>query len=123
MFIWDPCEGAVVVVKMARSRVKITVLKRVDPSVIFDGEVPNRPGTEEKYGICTVYEDGQEFVIGLDGLMPEGFCGWAWRDIYKDLSVLRFGGNFDPWVEKGVAITCCTDGIRPVSFKMERLEE
>jgi len=105
-----------VVVKIARSRVKITVLKRVDPSVIFDGEVPNLPGTDEKYGICTFYEN--------DAIrMPEGFCTWAWRDIFKDLSVLRFGGNFDPWVEKGVAITCCTDGIRPVSFKMERVED
>jgi len=108
---------------MPRSKVKISVLKRVDPSVIFDGDVPNRPGTNEKYTICKSFEDGQEFVIGLNGAKPEGFCGWAWRDIYKDLSVLRFGGDFDPWVEKGMQITCCTDGIRPVSFKLERLEE
>ncbi len=33
------------------------------------------------------------------------------------------GGDFDPWVEKGMQMTCCTDGIRPVSFKLERLEE
>ena len=106
---------------MAISEVKITVLKRVDPSVIFDGKVPNRPGTDEKYNVCNAFEDGQEFIVGLDGNQPEGFCGWAWRDVYKDLSVLRFGGNF-PWLEKGIAITCCTDGIRPVSFKMERLQ-
>jgi uncharacterized repeat protein (TIGR04076 family) len=54
--------------------------------------------------------------------MPEGFCNWAWRDVYKDVAVLAYGGNFYPWVEKGTAITCCTDGIRPVSFIMERLE-
>ena len=54
--------------------------------------------------------------------MPEGFCGWAWRDVYKNVSVLAFGGDF-PWMEKGVAITCCTDGVRPVSFHMERLDE
>lgn len=108
---------------MSRSKVKITVLKRVDPSVIFDGKVPNRPGTDEPYTICEAFKEGEEYVVELDGNRPEGFCGWAWRDVYKDVSVLRFGGNFDPWVEKGVAITCCTDGIRPVSFKMERIEE
>ena len=108
---------------MARSNVKITVIKRVDPSVIFDGDVPNMPGTDKKYSICSAFEEGQEFTVGPDGNRPEGFCGWAWRDIYKDVSVLRFGGNFTPWVPEGVAITCCTDGIRPVSFKMERIED
>jgi uncharacterized repeat protein (TIGR04076 family) len=93
---------------MARSRVKIKVLKRVDPSVIFDGDVPTAP-SGNKYTVCDAYKD-------------EGFCGWAWRDIYKDLSVLAFGGDF-PWVEKGTMVTCCTDGIRPVSFLMERLDE
>ena len=107
---------------MARSRVKITVLKRVDPSVIFDGNVPDRPDGK-KYTICTAFEDGQEFIVEKNLRMPEGFCGWAWRDIYKDLSVLAMGGDFDPWVEKGKMITCCTDGIRPVSFTMERLED
>ena len=106
---------------MARSKVKITVLKRVDPSIIFNGKVPNMPGTDRKYGICTAFKEGQEFIVE-NGEKPDGFCSWAWRDVYKDMSVLRFGGDFDPWVEKGVAITCCTDGIRPVSFKMERIE-
>jgi uncharacterized repeat protein (TIGR04076 family) len=109
------------VVNVARSKVKITVLKRVDPSVIFDGDVPNMPGTDKRYPVCTAFEEGQEFIVE-NGEKPEGFCSWAWRDVYKDLSVLRFGGNFDPWVEKGTAITCCTDGIRPVSFRMERIE-
>jgi uncharacterized repeat protein (TIGR04076 family) len=39
------------------------------------------------------------------------------------MSVLRFGGDFMPWVEEGKAITYCTDGIRPVSFVLEKLEE
>jgi uncharacterized repeat protein (TIGR04076 family) len=108
---------------MAKYKVKITVLKRVDPSVIFDGDVPNVPGTDKPYQICSAFKDNQEFIVGPDLNQPNGFCGWAWRDIYKDLSVLGFGGNFDPWVEKGKAITCCTDGIRPVSFVLERLNK
>ncbi|MHA1187160.1 MAG: TIGR04076 family protein [Candidatus Heimdallarchaeota archaeon] len=53
--------------------------------------------------------------------MPEGFCMWAWRDLYKDLSVLFFGGNF--WrKEKGTIHSSCTDGRKPVVFKLERIE-
>lgn len=104
-------------------KVKITVFRRVDPSVIFDGDVPNKPGTDEPYTKCTAFEEGQEY-ISENGEKPEGFCSWAWRDIYKDLSVLNFGGNFWPgWMKEGEMLTCCTDGVRPVSFKLERIED
>jgi uncharacterized repeat protein (TIGR04076 family) len=33
-----------------------------------------------------------------------------------------FGGNY-PWQEEpGISVTCCTDGLRPVIFKVERIE-
>ena len=105
------------------AKVKITVFKRVDPSVIFDGKVPNRPGTDEPYTVCSAFEEGQVFY-SESGEKPEGFCSWAWRDIYKDMSVLNFGGNFwENWMKPGEMLTCCTDGVRPVSFKLERIEE
>lgn len=109
---------------IALAKVKITVFRRVDPSVIFDGKVPNMPGTDKPYAKCTAFEEGQEFIVDDSLDKPEGFCGWAWRDIYKDLSILRFGGNFWPnWMKPGEMLSCCTDGVRPVSFKMERLED
>lgn len=52
--------------------------------------------------------------------MPEGFCGWAWRDIHKDLSVLYFDGNFYDH-EEGVQHVSCSDGRKPVCFKLERV--
>jgi len=107
---------------MPRSRIKITVIKRVDPEVIFDGNIPNMPDSDKKYEKCTAFEEGQEYIVELDGKAPEGFCSWAWRDVYKDVSVLKQGGDYYPWVEKGKAITCCTDGIRPVSFLLERID-
>ena len=100
---------------MPSYRVKITVQKKVDPEYIFDGKVPNQPGKDHPYPICPVDEKG--------GNMPEGFCSWAWRDLYKDLAVLRFGGNFESWVEPPYMYTACTDGVRPVSFKLEVLED
>ena len=54
--------------------------------------------------------------------MPEGFCGWAWQDFRKDLYLLYFGGDL-PDTPKGVVYLACSDGKRPVSFKLERLEE
>ena len=83
--------------------------------------MPNIPGKEEKYRIYTRHTRKAKSVSSSKATMPDGFCGWAWRDIYKDLSVPQFGGDFYPWVNKGEMITCCTDGIRPVSFKLERL--
>ena len=103
-------------------KVKITVFKKVDPSVIFDGNVPNMYGTDVPFSICTAFEEGQEY-LAEDGAMPDGFCNWAWRDISKDVAILNFGGNFwAEWTKPGEMLTCCTDGVRPVSFKLERIE-
>lgn len=107
---------------MSRKRIKITVLKRVDPEVIFDGNVPLMP-SGKKYTICPNFKEGQEFIAEKDLKMPENFCTWAWRDIYKDISVLTCGGSFYPWIEDGKQIICCTDGIRPVSFKLETITD
>lgn len=107
---------------MGRSRIKITVLKRVDPEYIFDGDVPLSP-TGEKYTICTAFKDGQEFILETNNTRPEGFCPWAFHDIFKDAHILMFGGNFIPWTHEGTMITCCSDGIRPVSFKLERMDD
>ena len=108
---------------MSRFKVKITVLKRVDPSYIFNGDIPIRPDTGKKFGICRAFEDGQEFVVEKDGKMPQGFCTQAWIDIYKELNVLMFGGSFYPYREEGKDVVCCSDGYRPVSFQLERLND
>ncbi|MBT3284899.1 TIGR04076 family protein [Candidatus Bathyarchaeota archaeon] len=107
---------------MPSYRVKVTVLKRVDPEYIFDGDVPNQPGKDTPYEICH-HEEGKEWIVEKDGAMPEGFCSWAWRDLYKDLAVLRQGAFFDGWVKPPLMYTACTDGVRPVSFKLETLYE
>jgi uncharacterized repeat protein (TIGR04076 family) len=107
---------------MARHKVKITVLKRVTPEYIFDGDVPTSPGGK-KYTICTRFKEGDEYIVEKSVSCPEGFCGYAWKDIYSDVRVLSLGGDHEPWVEKPKMISCCTDGIRPVSFILERIED
>ena len=108
---------------MLRKKVRITIFKRVDPEVIFDGNVPTSP-TGTKYKKCTrMGNEGQEFIVDTNLRCPEGFCSGAWFDIFKDISVLAHGGDFYDWVERGKMYTCCSDGIRPVSFLLERIEE
>jgi len=107
---------------MPSYRVKITVQKKVDPKVIFGEDVPLQPGKDHPYPICPVDENA-EWIVEKDGSMPEGFCSWAWRDLYKDLAVLRQGAFFDGWVKPPYMYTACTDGVRPVSFKLETLYE
>ena len=101
-----------------RNKLKITVLKRLHPSDIFD----TLPATPVKdVGACELFNDGQEFIVEENLKMPEGFCSSAWHTIYCSVRVLAFGGNM-PWIqEKGVEINCCHDGLRPVIFKLERI--
>jgi uncharacterized repeat protein (TIGR04076 family) len=101
-----------------RSKVKITVVKKIDSKDIYADQLPEAdlPTT------CPLWEEGKEFVAQEDGKMPQDFCSWAWHDIHRDLTVLRFGGNF-PWMKKsGIGYACCTDGLRPVVFRLERTE-
>ncbi len=71
---------------MAKSRVKVTVFKRVDPEYIFSGNVPDEPGTGKSYEICR-FEECTEWIVEKNLAMPDGFCGWAWRDLYKDMDI------------------------------------
>jgi uncharacterized repeat protein (TIGR04076 family) len=101
--------------------VKITVVKTLETGDLFDehasaGVTP----------VCTGVNAGQVFVSKGETLrMPEGFCSWAWADIQwadiqRDVVHLALGGDF-PWMkQRGTTLTCCTDGLRPVIFKLER---
>ena len=98
------------------ANVKVTVVKKLTNKDLID-----RYGKNVKPQ-CELFNVGDEFIV-KDSSMPEGFCGWAWADIQRDVAVLALGGNFF-WVkEKGIGITSCTDGFRPVIFKLERVEE
>ncbi len=101
-----------------RHKVKITVLKRLTPSEVFE-KSPVTPS--EPIGACELFREGQEFVVNEDGRMPESFCTSAWHTIYCNVRTLAFGGDLPWYKEKGIAINCCTDGLRPVVFKLERI--
>lgn len=76
---------------------------------------------------CPCFTEGQTFVAGFE--KPAGFCDWAWNDLLRFTTALLTGGNFSSGIFDGVMtddrtmIACCTDGMRPVVFKLERIDE
>ncbi len=76
---------------------------------------------------CASWREGQQFVTNF--AKPQGFCDWAWNDRHQYVAVLLAGGSFsgsifNGWMkDENTMIACCTDGIRPVIFKLERIEE
>ncbi len=101
---------------MAAGDFKITVLKRTYYPELVDTYCQVDPGP------CSKFADGEEITCQM-GQQPEGFCSWAWNDIHKVLFTLAQGGGFDrEWMKApNTMVTCCTDGLRPVIFKVERM--
>lgn len=96
-----------------KHRVKITVLKK-----IFNEEfIADYAANPSIWTECTHFNVGDEFITHPDTPwdMPEGFCGWAWADIQQLVYGMARGGQ-------DVFLTCCTDGYRPVIFKLEKLD-
>ena len=105
------------------TKCKITVLKRMVNQDLIDAFL----GEEYKdRGLfpCQHFAEGQEFFTENWGVPPEEFCPSAWASIRGYIGVVITGGDLRPWVtQEGTAIACCTDGYRPVVFKIERVEE
>ena len=101
-------------------KVKITVLRKE-----FYAEYAEEYLTDGKgVGPCQLLEVGDEFIFEGGAAIPEGFCPWAWIDIYHNVSAISTGSTYAPWNKKEAqTIVCCTDGIRPVVFKIEAIED
>ena len=103
-----------------RKKLKITVVKKLSGEDIYGKKLPITP----KYPlVCGLFEDVKEFIVEDNGAMPNGFCSWAWNDMHRIVDHLQFGGDYPFIEEKGVALACCTDAVRPVIFKLERLKD
>ncbi|MCI2058013.1 MAG: TIGR04076 family protein [Oscillibacter sp.] len=92
-------------------QVKITVLKRL---LMEDLIAQYAPGPVEK---CGKMPEGATYIT--DGrTCPEGFCPWAWADVFKDVLLVRQDATCYTKDRKGM-VTACTDGLRPVIFLIE----
>jgi uncharacterized repeat protein (TIGR04076 family) len=94
---------------------KITVLKRT-----FHQDLVNMYKTEEaarQMGPCSLFHDGQEFLIDSPWSPPEGFCAWAWADIRTYVLTACCGGEFPRSNPSDTFIACCTMVIALSSSK------
>jgi len=107
------------------SDVRITVLRRtaqVDLVEEYMGDEVREARLANP--VCTLFEEGDEFIVSSLADCPEGFCVWAWSDMHKEILTLACGGDMRPWIKyPGTALACCTDALRPVIFKLERVDD
>lgn len=111
-------------------KTKITVVRKLKLDDVAREYGQIRPGTESGDFIpdCPFFQEGQEFIVTTGGdsdCKPAGFCDWAWADIWKDILMVANKAGAVPDGEKAdlaPQFTCCTDGLRPVIFKVESME-
>ena len=99
-------------------KVKITVARKVSHDDLI-----------EKYEnplehACDV-EEGQVFIAN-GWVKPDDFCDSAWDSISSFVMALSYGAEdiYDGWMKnRKSAMISCNDGIRPVSFLLETMDE
>ena len=125
-------------------KVKVTVLdKKLYP------ELQEKYCADPKAGACPCYNVGDEFIfernvekddfwhMRLNTLVKTSgnpdtvaggpkiaFCSEAWDAIARYIYTgLQGGSIMKGWMkEENTMITCCSDGTRPVIFKIERID-
>ena len=103
---------------------KITVLKKSCFPELVE-EYCADPAT----GPCKMFEEGQVRIVDSSAYfnmeIPDGFCAEAWHSIsHYVYAVIQGGAIMKGWMNSDkVMITCCNDGVRPVIFKLEAVDD
>jgi len=106
---------------MKLSRLKITIERTFSPAEVFGHEI-KQASNGDLIPPYQFFEVGQEFIAEDGFTRPEGFCGWAWRDFTVRLTKFDLIDDMD-WPDKDTTYVTCGDGVRPVIFKLERIED
>jgi len=98
-------------------KARITVVKKALHQDVIGEYLPHLSAEAEA---CPVFEVGQTFEVHSPfGSKPDGLCDWAWTDIHRTVALTMMGANPTP----GTEFTCCSDGLRPVTLRIQRIEE
>ena len=103
-----------------RTKVKVTVFKMFTPEDVF-GVGHNITWNGKPIPECCHHE-GEEFIVDHHLDRPKEMCGRAWQDMYTTLMIYFHGGDYG-YPEPGVTYQPCGDGLKPVVFKIEKIEE
>jgi len=106
---------------MKLTNMRITVERVFTPTEVFGHEI-KQASDGELIPPCPFFEVGQEFVTENSFTRPEGFCGWAWRDLTVRLTKFDLIDDMD-WPSKNMTYVACGDGARPVIFRLEKLPD
>ena len=103
------------------TKCKITVLRKM-----FNEDYAKQYCVNPETSVCTAFQEGQTFLLDSAN-KPDGFCEEAWSAITRyAFAFISGAGDFfeGSWMKDGnTMIACCNDGIRPVVFKLERIDE
>ena len=100
------------------NKVKITVL-----SVELKSDLIEQYGYA-KLQPCPRHQEGDTFIT--DFRKPDSLCEDAWCCMEKFVFTLAHTKDplfWNDWTKQGKAVVCCNDGLRPVTFLLETLEE
>lgn len=82
-------------------------------------------------GPCPCFKKGDEFILERNAdkddfwkMLDGRFCSEAWDSISRYVySALQGGSIMRGWTnDEKMMIACCSDGTRPVIFKIERID-
>ena len=103
------------------AKATITVLKRTFHPDLVAQEIAD-PGFRSTFEPCSIHQEEQTFLVEGWPTQPEGFCPRAWADIRHEVEMVMHGAT-PLWIApEGKTVTCCNDGLRPVIFRIERIE-
>jgi len=103
--------------------VKITVVKtEFFEDLVTDVDVSTED--DGQFTRCPFFKVGDVMVVKDVDDLPEHFkCMWAWADIGRDIAMILYGGQPEPVLKNPHSMySCCDEGLRPVVFKLERVE-
>lgn len=111
---------------MFGERIRITVLRaEVDRELAAQyGQL--QPDGSRTTHPCPFFHEGDTFVFSLkDGMTGGKFCEMARNDLFTMMTGLLGKASATPAGEKKnipPEICCCSDGLRPVFFKLQPMD-
>lgn len=107
--------------KTWKNKAKITVLRKC-----YFQDLADQHLNDPTVGPCAIFQEGQEFIVDKQSyltMLNGQFCSEAWAAIsHYVYTALQGGDVMHGWTnDEAVMIACCSDGVRPVVFKIERL--